>query len=438
MTTLSRVLISLMPLPLMVHLLSGKRLRHHKKISDQLQASDEAWRLHDQGFNPPKDAPASLRAELDRIRHWEDKRERLLLKQSRTARVIWTLVLVPLVAFAAAVAAGLERTPVSGRWRVILLSPQEEETLHEALATGWFEHVLSLLKPTPESPPPRILPPEDWRWSWVESTLRALERGAEACYVADAQAHGGSPSSPKPPSTDAPFPPPPPPPYPLQPRPRMSHMLHHALPPPSSHPVAPPMPAESERALLGPPFSLLLLDAPDANAFSYGFGDDGAAGIVVNTGILDEILGTTPSANPPPAIVAPSRSWLSYLVPGLSAGRPESSAPAFVPPSEEQTLHLAVVLAHEVSHLLLTHHLESLSQRQILLPSAVNFSVDIVRTILYPFTALLGPIVNDAIGALSRTGLPELSQLGSNCSNQRLEIEADLVALRCASHTRSP
>lgn len=420
-----------MPLPLMVHIISSKRLRYHKTI----QASDEAWRLHDQGFNPPKDAPASLMVELDRIRTWEHKREHLLLKQSRTARIVWTLILFPLVAFAAAVAAGLERTPVTGRWRVILLSPQEEETLHEALATGWFEHVLSLLKPSPEAPPPRILPAEDWRWAWVESTLRALERGAEECYVADAQAHSGDPHLPRrtKPTSEA-FPPPPPPPYPLQPRPRMSHMLHHALPPPSSHAAAAaaaaaaatPPAATSEHALLGPPFSLLLLDSPEANAFSYGFGDDGAAGIVVNTGILDEILGATSPASPATPSGAPQRSWLSYLIPSRSA----PAVPVFVPPTEEQTLHLAVVLAHEVSHLLLTHHLESLSQRQILLPSAINFSVDIVRTVLFPITALLGPIVNDAIGALSRTGLPELSQLGSNCSNQRLEIEADLVGLR--------
>lgn len=353
---------------------------------------------------------------------------------------------IPLLAFLVAVAAGLEQTPVTGRWRLILLSPTEEEILHDALSgPGWFEHVLRLLKPTAADPTPVILPANDWRWAWVESTLRALERGAQDAYERDLAAHDGTgpaaaACAPKAP-LELPYPPPPPPPYPLRPRPRMSQMLHHSLPPPSTAPAAhapsaDPAAAQQEHALLGPPYSLLLLDAAEANALSYGFGDLGASGIVVNTGILDEILRSSAAAPSSPAVAPPAspaaeRSWLSYLLPGLGLSRASPPSRSCERPTEAQTLHLAAVLAHEMAHLLLTHHLESLSQRQILLPSMFNLGVDIVRTILFPITWVLGPFVNDGIAALSRTGETEMAALGSNCSNRSLEVEADLVGLRC-------
>ena len=116
------------------------------------------------------------------------------------------------------------------------------------------------------------------------------------------------------------------------------------------------------------PYSLLLLDKSDANAFSYGFGGKGAGGIVLFTGILDAIL--SESADPPPP-----RRWQDVF-----------SSPSNPRPSAKQDMHLATILAHEMGHLMLSHHLESLSQQQVLWPSFLNFTMDIVRGILWPVT----------------------------------------------------
>lgn len=417
-----------MPLPLAFHWGAEAKLSRYEPKRRKLQAvkgfaSDEAWRLHDSGLEAPKDAPYELLRDLEKIRDWEAEREPTERWRNVTGLAVAVCLWLPIIVFALAVAAGLERAPITGRWRLILLSPAEEETLHDALAgTGWFDHVLRLLQPDVKTASPSILPAQDWRWAWVESTLRALERGAEECYRLSQDPDVEDRTGP----VDSSFPTPPPPAYPLKPRPRMAHMLHHAMPYSASDPSPP---SHRLDQLLGPPFSLLLLKNNEPNAFSYGFGDEGAAGIIVNTGILDEILRSTSSSAQPPNAPAPKRSWLSSL---FFARSP--SPPPFVPPTADQTLHLATVLAHEVSHLLLTHHLESLSQRQILMPSVWNFGVDLLRSILYPFTLVLGPIANDGIANMSKTGAVEMAQLGSNCASQALEIEADLVGLRCVFH----
>lgn len=403
-------------------------------------ASEDAWKLHASGEEIPKDASPSLVHDMERIKRWEQMKEPLEKWRVWTALAILAILGVPFFGYTAAFLAGLERTPITGRWRLILLSPSEEETLHDALSgTGWFDHVLRLLRPDPTSPPPQILSAGDWRWAWVESTLRALERGAEDAYRISMDTSLDLEAKERALASRLPFPPPPPPPFPLNPRPRVAQILHHTIPPSSNG--ASPSHSQAEYQhdqLLGPPFSLLLIDNPEANAFSYGFGDDRAAGIVVNSGILDEILRMTPGAAPreDPISAPPARrSWLSYLLPDL-AGR-QAPRPSSVQPSPEQTLHLASVLAHEVAHLLLTHHLESLSSRQVVLPSIFNLGVDLLRTFLFPFTWILGPFVNDGIAALSRTGETELSALSSNCSNQALEVEADLVGLRCVPRLSS-
>ena len=48
------------------------------------------------------------------------------------------------------------------------------------------------------------------------------------------------------------------------------------------------------------PYNLLLVEKPDtSNGFSYGFGANGSAGIVVFSGFLDEILKTSPASASP-------------------------------------------------------------------------------------------------------------------------------------------
>jgi len=57
-----------------------------------------------------------------------------------------------------------------------------------------------------------------------------------------------------------------------------------------------------------------------------------------------------------------------------------------------------------------------------------------LRTLLYPLTAILGPFINDAVGqSLSegaKGGFGLLGSAANSCESQKLESEADLVALR--------
>lgn len=73
------MLISFLPLPIAAHLIAERKLamldpKHRALAQKRLQASDEAWRLHDAGGDPPADASPSLLHELDRIRRWEARR----------------------------------------------------------------------------------------------------------------------------------------------------------------------------------------------------------------------------------------------------------------------------------------------------------------------------------------------------------------------------
>jgi hypothetical protein len=147
----------------------------------------------------------------------------------------------------------------------------------------------------------------------------------------------------------------------------MSH-LHSSLPggEPSSG---------KEHLELGPPYSLLLMQKDERNAFSYGFGGKGAGGVVVFTGLLDDILqhGRAAEIKPEP------RGFFASLFGSPPPVRSQE-------PTEEQTLHLACVIAHEMGHLLLSHHLETLSQQQVLWPSMLGFSMDLIRAFIWPFT----------------------------------------------------
>lgn len=60
----------------------------------------------------------------------------------------------------------------------------------------------------------------------------------------------------------------------------------------------------------------------------------------------------------------------------------------------------------------------------------------VLRTLLYPLTAILGPFINDAVGrSLSegaKGGFGLLGSAANSCESRKLESEADLVALRYA------
>ncbi|WVO15099.1 hypothetical protein L204_102743 [Cryptococcus depauperatus] len=309
--------------------------------------------------------------------------------------------------------AGLERVPLTGRWRLILLTPEEEDAISTSLSGGnWYRSVINLLT-MPEQPAPPILSTEDWRWRWVQGVLSRLETAAliECQYVRSEQ---------KPSLVTGPCLSLPPPTYhPFKPRPRASSLLHSVLPggDPSTG---------REHLEIGPPYNLMLLQKDEQNAFSYGFGGKKAGGIVVYTGLLDDILRHNPNFSQPTPEETPRQSLFSSIF----ASRPSSSSLHLQPTAEEE-LHLACVLAHEMGHLLLSHHLETLSQQQVLWPSVLGLGMDFARALIWPFTFFLGPTVNDALAKVGKTSTEELSEkygeIGFQCKH---EYEADLAGLR--------
>ncbi|TFK47773.1 hypothetical protein OE88DRAFT_1665383 [Heliocybe sulcata] len=353
----------------------------------------------------------------------EEKRE-MLLKSMRVRTIIFRfLVLTPVALFWAAILASLERTPLTGRWRLILLSPEEEDEISAQLAgSGWYQAVGDILS---QESPPTLLSPDDWRYEWVRSTLRQLEQAVPAL----SREHSLDPSWLERGSDDKPFPPPAE--YPLRPRPRgvdyfrmFCEQMTAGTPQPASH------------SSPGPPYSLIVVDKPDAaNAFSYGFGPDGAGGIVVYSGFLDEVLAKYP-AKPDVQSCPPeesSTSWTAFLRNPFSAlfSTPISPCPM---PTEEQTTELAVLLSHELSHLILSHHLETLSSSNIIIPGVSSMLADVARTLLFPFTMLFGPFVNDAVAKLGKVGSGDLARIGEYCNSVKQEIEADVVSVRLLAH----
>ncbi|WVO19309.1 uncharacterized protein IAS62_000588 [Cryptococcus decagattii] len=330
---------------------------------------------------------------------------------------IATVFLLPFLLICGAYVAGLERVPLTGRWRLILLTPEEEDAISTSLAGGnWYRSVINLLT-TPERPAPPILPTDDWRWAWVQSVLTRLETAALIeCQLI--------PPEQKPHKEyDSPIPLPPPTYHPFKPRPRASSLLHSVLP--GGEPNT-----GREHLEVGPPYNIMLLQKDEQNAFSYGFGGKKAGGIVVYTGLLDEILRHSPPASQrTPQIETRQSGFLSGL---FSTSRTSNqNKQHHTQPTAEQNLHLACILAHEMGHLLLSHHLETLSQQQVLWPSVLGFSMDLIRAFIWPLTVFLGPTVNDALANMGRTSSEELADKYGEIGFQwKHEYEADLAGLR--------
>ncbi len=324
---------------------------------------------------------------------------------------------------------GLERTPLTGRWRIILLTPEEEDAISTSLSgANWYRSVINLLT-TAEKPAPPVLAYEDWRWRWVQGILRRLETAA----LEDSRSTSSDPPK-YVTGTSIPVPPVQ---HPLKPRPRMSWMLHSMLPGGDDK-------IGWEHLEIGPPYSLMLMEKDEQNVFSYGFGGRGASGIVVFTGLLDSILREHLLATPAEPAPAASSSF-SGLFSGMFGQAPPR--PQIPQPTEEQTLHLACVLAHEMGHLLLSHHVETLSQQQVLWPSALGLAMDLTRAFIWPLTSVplsvhdipaepplrifLGPTVNDALANVGRTSAEEMSERYGEIGFQwKHEYEADIAGLR--------
>lgn len=259
-----------------------------------------------------------------------------------------------------------------------MMSPEAEDEIAQRLrGPGWYQTVISLLT-TPAAPAPPIVPIDDWRWHWVNSVLRRLEAGALAeCangWQGDTVQGKG-------------YVVPPPPDHPLHPRPRAACYLHAAVPGSQASENT-----GTEHLAVGPPYSLLLLQDDERNALSMGWGSHGAGGVVVYTGMLDEILAdSVPGVEAHSDESRPKESWFHSLF-GTASHRPSAPAstmndPQNHPvPTEEQTIRLACVLAHELAHLLLAHHLEALSASQVLIPNVTGLASDLIRTLIFPVT----------------------------------------------------
>ncbi|KZV89001.1 hypothetical protein EXIGLDRAFT_797301 [Exidia glandulosa HHB12029] len=364
----------------------------------------------------------------------DPKRAKLTHQLHVSRKLIIALFVVPASVFWAALMASLERTPLTGRWRLILMSPQEEDDVSKQLqGPGWYNAVADILLSNSEGKMPKVVPVSDWRYKWVDETLRQLESFLpvfrdEAAY-AETFAQQRT------------FPTPPPSRFPLVPRPRISQLLHCFLSESSINavlgsPKEKDADVDAAHSILGPPYNLLLVDKPDtSNGFSYGFGGHGAAGIVVFSGFLDEILQSTtmqaPAPTPSPPALQEKNGWSSYL--GLGTAPVPAQAPDPVP-TAEQTAQLAVLLAHEISHLMLAHHLETLSNSTIFAPGVLGIFGDVFRTILFPLTMLFGPFVNDAVANMTKVSRSEILEGHEACFNRKLEIEADIVSARILAY----
>ncbi|KAJ7066984.1 hypothetical protein C8F01DRAFT_980229 [Mycena amicta] len=348
----------------------------------------------------------------------EEKQDQMLKKMRRRTLLFHALFLIPAILFWGTIFASLERTPLTGRWRLIILSPEEEDDIANQLAgPGWYQAVGEILS---HDGPAQLIPPSDWRYGWVRDTLRQLETTIPV-LIDEERAHkdwssGGRGDIPLPPPAE----------YPLRPRPRATEYLRMLCESMCNRDV-PPVP----HSIPGPPYSLLVVDKPDAsNAFSYGFGPDGGGGIVVYSGFLDEILARAPPEN---EVVRPSppqqTSLLSSLFGGVSP--PPSPHPR---PTESQTAELAILLSHELAHLVLSHHLETLSSATIIIPGVMSIVADVVRVVIFPLTMFFGPFVNDAVAQLGKLGSGELEKVGEYCTSVKQEIEADVVSARLLAH----
>jgi hypothetical protein len=299
---------------------------------------------------------------------------------------------------------------------MIILSPEEEsEVVAQLAGPGWYRAVEAILA---EDGVTSYVPPSDWRYLWVSQTLRQLEdtipvlaSEPEHCpdWFEDNADRQGKPM-------------PPPAEFPLLPRSRVAEYLKTWCDKITEHKTLPP----GSHTIPGPPYSLLVVEGPGIkNAFSYGFGGDGGGGVVVYSGFLDDIFTRLPAVYKEEESVK-SQPWWSRLL-GAFSSKPIPPHPT---PTPEQTSELAILLAHELSHLILAHHLETYSSGTVIVPGILSILSDIVRVAVFPFTMLFGPFVNDAVAQLGKVGSGELSKLGQYCMSMKQEVEADVVSAR--------
>lgn len=375
--------------------------------------------------------------------------------------------------------ASLEKTPVTGRWRFVMLSPKEEEELVEGvLSVGrtahsattshvhngevqavapegtsldWVAILRQVLDLPDEGVDPEtgrrmllggvVLDQRDWRVRWSEAVLRALEKGVVEGLTKEGAGAKGEGEALRPP----PFR------YPLEGRAVAAQSGWKDELIMSKHFDEKVTDSGNK---LQVEYDILVIDRDENNAFSFGFAPEaqslkekGRRGvIVVYTGFLKEVLGDasqpnySPSASLSSSTPHPSRLASFFSRPSTASKalpQPDPIASYLTPttlPTQEQCKSLAVLLSHEVSHLILSHTLESYASMNLLVPHLSRLASDVLRTLLYPVTAILGPFFNDALGKTfnegAQAGFGFWAHAANSCESRKLESEADLVALR--------
>ena len=287
------------------------------------------------------------------------------------------LLAIPAVILVIAVAASLEQTPVTGRWRIIMMNKDEEALLVESflkpgsppgshlnwtVPRDWVAILRSDQNPHVQNGVPSntimgypvLNPSDDWRAKWVLNTLIRLQDSVQRLNIIP-----GSPADryDKLDVGDTRFLIPPVA-IPLTIRPAV--LKHHG---------------RSEDEYIEGPFltryGCVVLNSPIANAFAIGFGpalqtnpdgvEEAPGVIVVHSGLLDEIMkgrrqrvveasGESVAVNP---VASPNP------VVGIFSNLVKPYSPIVAAPSKREDEELAAVLAHELSHALLSHTLEA-------------------------------------------------------------------------------
>ncbi|GAA5893800.1 uncharacterized protein JCM6883_003640 [Sporobolomyces salmoneus] len=385
------------------------------------------------------------------------------------------LLLSPFLLLGLVAVASLERTPVTGRWRFVMLSPSEESELVESILSvgrvvqsattstvhngetvpvapegtslDWVAILRQVLDLPDEGVDPEtgrrmllggvVLDQRDWRVRWTEAVLRALEKGVVEGVTRGGAGAKGEGEALKPPPMK----------YLLEGRAAARESTWKDELVVSKH-----LTENEDGKQLQVEYDILVIDRDENNAFSFGFSpeaqtveDKGRRGvIVVYTGFLKEVLGDTALPSPPPKQSSPptNSSRLSFFSRSSTPSQPLSDeldpiASYLVPstlPTQEQCKSLAVLLSHETSHLILSHTLESYASMNLLMPHLARLASDVVRTLLYPVTMILGPFINDALGKSfnegAQAGFGFWGHAANSCESRKLESEADLVALR--------
>ena len=302
-----------------------------------------------------------------------------------SAGLMYSLVLLPIALLAGAIAANYQATPISGRKRIMMLSPAEEQMVVDAFAAEttvgqidapdclhWVRSRCCFRINVYSCPPASqyhilrnvfgeadaangtllgakvIVPGSDWRLDWVESTLRHIESGLTKLSntTGEQSLHGLDI-----PSLDHPLP------------------LGHAP----------------------PNYAVLLVDRPEINAFSFGWAPHtdmhgvSPGVIVVFTGFLDFVLGKNDSiddtravktASATPAEECSMPNLPKPFLPFKQLQKVQLDSSFSAQPTAEQTRALAVLLSHELSHLLLGHTMETYAKANLLWPQIRRIFVD--------------------------------------------------------------